>query len=115
MSHNNLPKHYTRRHFLGQAVTVSLAAVWLTACNGNQDNATATAVCEGEEALSVADRTTRQAVNYVDQAPDANKTCANCRFFQQPAVTLVCGGCEVVKGPIAPGGYCTTWVAQEAA
>jgi hypothetical protein len=114
VSNTHPSKTYSRRRFLKQAFMISATAGLLAACSSQSNTAAEAALCEGEESLSIADQTTRQAVGYVDQAADAGKTCANCRFFQQSTAEAGCGSCEVVKGPIAPGGYCTTWVAQAA-
>lgn len=53
---------------------------------------------------------TRKSVQYVDDSPNEEKQCNNCRLFEPPDATEECGGCQVVPGPIHPQGYCTSWV-----
>jgi hypothetical protein len=123
---------YSRRTFLKQAVAIGAAGLTvsglLTSCSnenaaerietetGSTDKPSPEAAdpreCAGNTDLSASDIAARQAVNYVDESPQADKDCANCRFFKQPAEGAACGGCEIVKGPIAPEGYCNAWVVQ---
>jgi hypothetical protein len=117
----------SRRLFLRQMVAIGVAGLvgsgLLTAC-GNGDEAerseaetgpagaAASGECEGSDDLAAGDVAARQAVNYVAESPQADKFCANCRFFKQPAAGAVCGECVIVKGPIVSQGYCNAWVAQ---
>jgi len=74
------------------------------------------AVCNGDtqlSGLSDVERTTRSTLKYQDQSPEAAKNCTNCLQFQ-PAGEGQCGACKVLKGPVAPQGYCTTWAAKPA-
>jgi hypothetical protein len=116
----------SRRLFLKQALAIGVAGLigpgLLAACSNEQaaertgakraPEGAASSICEGAAELSAGDVAARQAVNYVDESPQAGQVCANCRFFKPPAAGAACGGCEVVKGPIAPEGYCSAWVAQ---
>ena len=126
------PSPCSRRIFLKQVVAIGAAgliAPGLLAACGNENaaernetetgptdqtsaGAAASGKCEGSADLPAGDVAARQAVNYVDESPQADKFCANCRFFKQPTAGAVCGGCEIVKGPIASEGYCNAWVAQ---
>ena len=126
------PSLWSRRLFLKQAVAlgvVGLRGPGLLAACGNEKaaeriktetgptdqtspGAAVSGKCAGSADLPAGDVAARQAVNYVDESPQTDKFCANCRFFKQPAAGAVCGGCEIVKGPIAPVGYCNAWVAQ---
>jgi hypothetical protein len=113
--------NYSRRLFLKQIVAIGAAGLvgpgLLAACSsGNtveriESEPAASGGCEESADLPAADIAARQAVNYVDESPQAGKSCANCRFFKQPAAGAACGGCEIVKGPIASEGYCNAWVA----
>jgi hypothetical protein len=120
----HLPTIYARRRFLKQAAITGLTGLMLpgllAACGNSQaedqtSSEAESAACESSDALSIADNATRQAVNYVDQAPDPEKVCANCRFFKSAEANADCGTCDVVKGAIAQVGYCSAWVAQETA
>ena len=116
-----LQSSYSRRLFLKQIVAIGAAGLigpgLLTACSSEntaeriESEPAASGGCEESADLLAADIAARQAVNYVDESPQAGKTCANCRFFKQPVAGAACGGCEIVKGPIASEGYCNAWVA----
>lgn len=67
--------------------------------------------CDGYSALSATDLQRRQALGYVDVTPDPAQQCQGCRFYQPPAPSAACGGCQLFPGPVAPGGYCASWVA----
>ena len=55
-----------------------------------------------------------ETLKYVARSPEANKLCDNCKFWEPPTAGEFCGGCELIKGPINPKGYCTSWFEQEA-
>lgn len=63
--------------------------------------------------LSAEQVKTRDGLQYVDASPHEDKRCNNCRLFQPPAEEAVCGGCQVVPGPIHPNGYCIAWSLAE--
>lgn len=69
-------------------------------CNDPQDLA----------ALSEAEIKQRQALQYVDASPKPEQNCANCQLYVEPASGKFCGGCNVLKGPVNPDGWCTAWV-----
>ena len=113
---------YSRRTFFRQAVAIGAAGLvgpgLLTAC-GNENAAErseseviVSGKCQGVTDLPASEIAARQAIKYVDESPQADKLCTNCRFFKQPVTGAACGGCEIVKGPIAPEGYCNAWVIQ---
>lgn len=107
----------TRRDCLRLTVFAGAAAVGgaaaLQGC-GNDDKGSkkqAAGDCSDVSGLSQADLQTRKAVKYVDETPEPDKTCGNCKLYTPPQGGG-CGSCTVVKGPIAKNGYCTAWVAQ---
>lgn len=67
--------------------------------------------CADTAGLSFADAQTRTTLAYTDHALDPNKPCRACRQFRS-AGERSCGSCEVVKGPINPGGGCRSWAAR---
>jgi len=69
-------------------------------------------VCTDTAGLTAAERTVRTSLGYVDQSLEAAKVCEGCQLYQ-PAGPDGCGGCLVVKGPIHPRGYCTSWVKKQ--
>lgn len=51
-----------------------------------------------------------QSLQYVEESPNPDQLCSNCNFWQPPSGDDPCGGCTLIKGPIHPDGYCTSWV-----
>jgi hypothetical protein len=112
---------YSRRSFLKRAVVIGAAGLitpgLLSACgnegaaertkpdssgNSPEQEAQGNTACGGAAELSAQDKATRKALNYVDESPEPDKLCANCRFFKQPAANATCGGCEIVGGQLLP-------------
>lgn len=96
-----------RREFLKNAAmlgAVATGASLLAAC-GKGGGAL---VCTDVAGLSAADAATRTSLQYVDASADPTKLCSGCMLYiaGQPNA---CGGCQVVKGPIHPNGYCASW------
>ena len=69
------------------------------------------ASCEGYAALDGAALQQRQSLNYVDVTPTPGQRCDNCRFYNAPEGGSPCGGCQLFPGPVAPAGWCQSWVA----
>lgn len=121
MSFKNFPKKdqvCSRRHMLGSVLQAGALAVGagalLSACKGGTAGKAAPAAPANGQICDVAKlprpaQAQRQALKYVDQTPIPAKNCANCKLYK-PAKP--CNGCTLVKGPIAPQGYCTAWVAK---
>ena len=65
--------------------------------------------CTDVSALSDADKATRSGLQYVDKSTDPAKPCNACALYTEPVGGSACGGCTVVKGPIAPLGSCTAF------
>ena len=116
-----LQQTLTRRNLFHRAALIGVAGVGLlgiAACGGEsslraQSNAHtgAPTACPASVELSAQELATRKALNYVDVAADPARVCRGCRLFKQPEQNAACGGCQVVVGPIAPGGSCNAWVA----
>lgn len=102
------------------------ASALLSACGGGGQQQTETpaeAPMEtAEESLSCTDTSgltepevaMRNQLQYTDHSTMEGKTCSNCALFQPPAADGQCGACAVVKGPINPDGYCTSWAQKPA-
>ncbi len=120
MSHGKL----TRRGFLNVAagsITTLTVGYLLTGCQpkegagGGAEAAPAApanakvADCTDVSGLSEADKATRTGLQYVDKAADPSKHCNKCVLYSEPVGGSACGGCSVVKGPIAPEGSCTAF------
>lgn len=119
----------SRREFLQRLTLLGTAGVVtpmvLSACGGDGDQSgeasgdgnTASASdfsCTDTSGLSEQEIQMRNNSEYVDDSPHDDKTCDNCQLYVEPAGGEQCGGCQVIKGPIHPKGYCNLWVAQQA-
>lgn len=78
----------------------------------------AAVTCNDLSGLSETDRAQseqmRQALSYVDVSPEDAKHCENCALYVAAQGDAACGGCNLIKGPIAPKGYCTSWAPKQA-
>lgn len=102
----------SRRRFLerlGRWGTLGAAATF-AACGA--DARTVSASCDDVSGLTEQERRTRESLQYVDASPIENKVCDNCEFWVATEPNTTCGSCQLVKGPIHPSGYCTSWVPQ---
>lgn len=126
---NPIPEPTSRRQFLGRVAALGAgASVFLAACGGDEAAPAAggeaapapasanisASECAGYDALTPEQLQTRQALAYVDNSPNLEQLCSNCRFYNQPEGGSPCGGCQLFPGPVAPGGYCNSWAAQAA-
>ncbi len=127
---SNQNKHTSRRDFLQRLTLLGTAGVVtpvvLSACGGNGEQGTeGTAAndnvaagsdfsCTDTSGLTEQEIQMRENSEYVDDSPHADKRCDNCELYTEPAAGEQCGGCQVIKGPIHPEGYCNLWVAQQA-
>jgi hypothetical protein len=66
--------------------------------------------CSDTNGLSEPEKMARNALQYVDHSPQPDKKCNGCQHYVAPPEISQCGSCKVVKGPIHPEGYCTSWV-----
>jgi len=119
MGHGKL----TRRGFLNVAagsVTTLTVGYLLAGCQPKEAASGGTeapaapadakaADCTDISALSDADKATRTGLQYADKSADPAKHCEKCALYTAPTTPGGCGGCSVVKGPIAPLGSCTAF------
>ncbi|NND70126.1 MAG: hypothetical protein HKN43_00965 [Rhodothermales bacterium] len=120
----------TRRDFFARAsvvgaVTVSAGSL-LAACGGGESESSsatpppsasepmAAPDCTDLTGLSDTDIATRSSLQYVDETPNPDQRCDNCQLYVMPEGDSACGGCQIIKGPIAPAGYCISWAAKQA-
>lgn len=68
--------------------------------------------CTDVSALTDPEKNIRKSLQYVGQSPDPAKLCDNCELWIPQEAGSSCGGCQVIKGPINPKGYCIQWVAM---
>jgi hypothetical protein len=76
--------------------------------------ATADDPCSDLTGLSEADIKGREALGYIAESNVDGQVCTNCNFWQEPAEGSPCGGCQLMKGPIHPDGWCKSWFAKKA-
>ena len=124
-------KDISRRDFIQRLSLFGAAGIgastMLAACGGGeQQSATPAAetpaetptaegfTCTDTSGLTEAEVTMRTQLQYVDESPDPEKLCSNCALYTAAPAEGQCGGCTVVKGPIHPDGYCTSWAPKPA-
>jgi hypothetical protein len=125
-------KELSRRNFLMRSAVLGSAALGsgalLAACGGGAEEAApvmeeapADEAMAGEEAavscndltgLTDAEIEMRNTLQYVDVSEFPDKVCDNCQLYIVPEEGAVCGGCQIIKGPVAPKGYCASWAAK---
>ena len=109
---SNTENNTTRRNILKGGLSLVVLGAGFSAlssaCGGKKELR-----CDDTSGLSAQDLSMRTTLKYVDASPQADKNCTNCIFFVagQPNA---CGTCKLVKGPISPKGYCTSWAAKPA-
>ncbi len=115
-------KAHNRRDFLkrfsaASAVGIGASTV-LAACGGGESAepaasapaaAPAASGCMDTSGLTEQEVGMRNSLAYVDVTPDAAKNCLNCSLYLAASAGAACGGCNLLKGPIAPNGYCISW------
>ncbi|HEX5658833.1 MAG TPA: hypothetical protein VFX59_16655 [Polyangiales bacterium] len=68
--------------------------------------------CSDLTGLTDGEKTARAALQYVDKSPKPDQRCDLCNYYQPKSDPAACGGCQLVKGPIHPKGYCTAFAAK---
>lgn len=102
----------SRRDSLKALVVLPASAALAAAC---QSGPAMPERCDDVSTLSDPEKMARNALQYTDRTPYPDKKCRDCTHYTVPAMETQCGGCKVVKGPIHPEGYCTSWVKNPAA
>lgn len=97
-----------RRGFLRRAAVASAilpaSSLLISACKSGSANS-----CMDVSALTPAEKEMRNTLKYVDASTNPEQNCLNCQLFTPPPSGSTCGGCTLLKGPIHPKGYCTSW------
>ena len=86
--------------------TAVLPASFLLACSKAPN-------CEDVAGLTPAELEVRKNAEYTPQAMQVAKKCDGCAQWIAPAPDK-CGGCKVLKGPVAAEGSCKLFVAKPA-
>jgi hypothetical protein len=104
-------KQMNRKQFLQSLFVVGIGALaagtrGTEAQEAGKPGAAAKDPCSDTSGLTEAELKMRNdTLKYTTKSPDPKKECDNCKFWQPPT----CGTCQLVKGPIAPKGYCISW------
>lgn len=100
---------FSRREMLRHSVhltVIGAAPVLLNGCKKAEFS------CNDTSGLAEEDTALREALEYVDKSPhEERKNCSTCSFYVA-GDTNQCGRCTLVKGPIHPLGYCTSWASK---
>ncbi len=118
-------KRISRRDFIERVGLLGLAGVGastlLAACGGGDEAGTEGAgqtaggggelSCMDTSGLTESEVQMREQLQYTDDSMTDGQYCNNCQFWQPAATAGECGGCQILKGPVHPEGWCTSWVA----
>ena len=117
-------KKINRKNFLKHTAALSFTGLgvitFLSGCGkGQKEPASESSQNEKEpcsdlSGLSESEKNTRDLYRYAADSPHDDKKCHMCNYFIPPKGNTTCGTCVIVKGPINPNGYCTSWVKKTA-
>ena len=106
-----------RKKFLKNAVALSFtglgAVTFLAGCGKKNEPGQVkkeSGPCSDLSGLTESEKKTRTLYRYVANSPHEDKKCHICHFYISPKGGSKCGTCQIVKGPINPDGYCTSFV-----
>lgn len=105
MRKSTLSRRQMLRHSVHLTV-IGAAPILLHGCKKAEIN------CDDVSDLAEEDAALRSALEYVDKSPHGDdKNCSSCSFYAAGDENQ-CGRCTLVKGPIHPLGYCTSWASK---
>lgn len=117
-------QNVSRRDFLRRVSFAGVAGLGastlLAACEGGEETAPEVAAeCVDLSALSEQERQAYETLEYVSETPIEDQRCDNCAFWQPDVPEAAeagaqCGGCQILPGLVAAGGYCISWAPQQA-
>lgn len=61
------------------------------------------------DVVTESDLQKRKQLGYVEKSPLPESHCSNCALYILPKEGKEKGGCQLFKGEVEPGGYCTYW------
>jgi hypothetical protein len=116
-------KELSRRSFLVRSALFGSAALGsgtlLAACGGGAEGpapadtgAESASVCNDLTGLTDAEKEMRTTLKYLEVSDTPDKLCDNCQLWIPAEEGAACGGCQIIKGPIAPKGSCASWAAK---
>ena len=100
-----------RKEFLKRLPAIGAAfvggGIFIQSC---RESETSEDPCADLSKLSAEEKQTRKDFQYVAKSQFPDKLCDNCELWVKPENGTICGGCEIMEGPIHPKGYCNAWV-----
>ena len=103
-------KNLSRRVLLERGAQIPLGGLLLLAAGSNQASAADHGVCVDLEGLDAGQRSIRDSLEYLEEAPDQSQSCQHCGFFTP--TENGCGTCLIFSGPAHGRGYCVSWSAK---
>jgi len=106
----------SRKDFLFKGILTGAAVVGataiLTTCKKEEEQKTDTqgVSCNDTSGLTTAEIEMRENLKYVDHSANPDEICEGCALYVPAEAGASCGTCNLLKGPISPHGYCTSWV-----
>lgn len=112
----------SRRRFLERIAGLGAAAVGLgglVGCVPDREDvedlpAVEASTCEGYGPPPEGTYELRRELDYTDYSEYPNNVCANCANFTADTTPEGCGTCSLIGGPVAPAGWCSSYVPVEA-
>ncbi len=105
-----MEKEITRKEFLKKlpllGMTIVGVGLFLQSCAKSKTDEDP---CGDLSKLTEGEKETRNGFEYVSKSPFPDKVCDNCELWLKPEEGKICGGCEIMEGPIHPKGYCNAW------
>ena len=103
-------KTFSRRVLLERSAQLPLGGLLLLAVGSGRSNAADQAVCVDMERVDAGQKSLRESLHYVEEAPDQSMSCSHCGFFTPTEGG--CGTCIIFGGPANSRGRCETWSAK---
>lgn len=101
----------SRREFLFSAGVIGTSIlIGNKISNLSNELVAAPAKCDDVSGLKKEEIEQRKSLKYTDNSPEKGKLCSNCALYVPAKAGSPCGGCNLIKGPISPNGWCTSWV-----
>jgi hypothetical protein len=118
MTHNKLSRRNFVKNSLHTALTLPGLAVSLIACSSEENKqkeekpAAPVDPCNDFSQVTETDLKAREKLGYVKDSPIVDSKCINCQLYLPQKFSPGCGKCQLFKGPVVEGGYCTYWAPQ---
>ena len=112
-------KDLNRREFilknLAPMAGIAILGGLVSGCKKSDTKVAEKDPCSDLSQLTEEEKLIRKELEYVAKSPYPEKVCDNCAVWIKPEEGKVCGGCEIMAGPVHPKGYCASWVEMDEA